>query len=173
VWHCPVRTAPGDRYLTDAEWAEVARRIVAATGIAPDGDEMACRWVAVRHADDHIHGAAVSVRADGRRARTNRDGQRAQAECRLIEQEYGMRELKPGDMTAPKTPTSTEQAKATRAGRTITSRAWLRDQAYAVLAAVRTEQEYFDVSARSASRSTSASGPTRGRSPATASAATG
>lgn len=35
VWHCPVRTAPGDRYLTDAEWAEVARRVVAATGIAP------------------------------------------------------------------------------------------------------------------------------------------
>jgi hypothetical protein len=29
--------------------------------------------------------------------------------------------------------------------RTVTSRAWLRDQAYAVLAAVRTEDEYFDV----------------------------
>jgi hypothetical protein len=145
VWHCPVRTAPGDRYLTDAEWAEVARRIVAATGIAPDGDDLACRWIAVRHADDHIHIAAVSVRADGRRARTNRDGQRAQAECRLIEQEYGLRQLKSGDMTAPKTPTSAEQAKAARSGRTVTSRAWLRDQAYAVLAAVRTEQEYFDV----------------------------
>jgi hypothetical protein len=145
VWHCPVRTAPGDRYLTDAEWAEAARRIVAATGIAPDGDDMACRWIAVRHADDHIHIAAVSVRADGRRARTNRDGQRAQAECRRIEQEYGLRQLKPGDMTAPKTPTSAEQAKAERLGRTVTSRTWLRDQAYAVLAAVRTEEEFFDV----------------------------
>jgi hypothetical protein len=145
VWHCPVRTAPGDRYLTDAEWADVARRIVAATGIAPDGDDLACRWIAVRHADDHIHIAAVSVRADGRRARTNRDGQRAQAECRLIEQEYGLRQLKSGDMTAPKTTTSAEQAKAERLGRTVTSRAWLRDQAYAVLAAARTEQEYFDV----------------------------
>ncbi|MQT04749.1 mobilization protein, partial [Streptomyces jumonjinensis] len=37
VWHCPVRTAPGDRLLTDAEWGEVARRIVHATGIAPEG----------------------------------------------------------------------------------------------------------------------------------------
>ena len=43
VWHCPVRTAPGDRYLTDAEWAEVARRVIAATGIAPKGDKKACR----------------------------------------------------------------------------------------------------------------------------------
>jgi hypothetical protein len=145
MWHCPVRTAPGDRYLTDAEWVEVARRIVAATGIAPDGDDLACRWIAVRHADDHIHIAAVSVRADGRRARTNRDGQRAQAECRLIEEEYGLRQLKSGDMTAQKTPTSAEQAKADRMGRTVTNRAWLRDQAYAVLAAVRTEEEFFDV----------------------------
>ncbi|MFF7155338.1 relaxase/mobilization nuclease domain-containing protein [Streptomyces sp. NPDC008139] len=145
VWHCPVRTAPGDRYLTDTEWAQVARRIVAATGIAPDGDDMACRWIAVRHADDHIHIAAVSVRADGRRARTNRDGWRAQKECREIEKEYGLRQLKSGDLTAPKTPTSAEQAKAERMGKTVTSREWLRDQAYGVLAAVRTEEEYFDV----------------------------
>jgi hypothetical protein len=43
VWHCPVRTAPCDRYLTDEEWAEVARRVVHATGVAPDGDDAACR----------------------------------------------------------------------------------------------------------------------------------
>ncbi|WP_327290337.1 relaxase/mobilization nuclease domain-containing protein [Streptomyces sp. NBC_01198] len=145
VWHCPVRTAPGDRYLTDPEWAEVARRIVAATGIAPEGDDLSCRWIAVRHAHDHIHIAAISVRADGRRARTNRDGMRAQAECRLIEAEFGMRQLKTGDMTAPKTPTSAERAKAERLGRTVTSREWLREQAYAVLAAVGSEQEFFDV----------------------------
>lgn len=30
VWHCSVRAAPGDRHLTDAEWADIARRIVAA-----------------------------------------------------------------------------------------------------------------------------------------------
>ncbi|MBM9508522.1 hypothetical protein ITX44_29005 [Streptomyces sp. KK5PA1] len=48
-------------------------------------------------------------------------------------------------MTAPKTPTSAEQAKATRMGRAVTSRQWLREQAYAVLAAVRTEEQFFDV----------------------------
>ncbi|CAM5393321.1 relaxase/mobilization nuclease domain-containing protein [Streptomyces tanashiensis] len=145
VWHCPVRTAPGDRYLTDTEWAEVARRIVHATGNAPEGDEKACRWIAVRHADDHIHIMATTVRADGRRPRTHRDGQRAQAECRKIEAEFGLRRLKSGDLTAPSTPTGAERAKAERQGQTVTARHWLREQAYAVAAAVRTEADYFTV----------------------------
>ncbi|WP_069739105.1 mobilization protein [Streptomyces sp. EN27] len=145
VWHCPVRTAPGDRYLTDTEWAEVARRIVHATGIAPEGDDKACRWIAVRHADDHIHIMATTVRADGRRPRTHRDGQRAQAECRKIEAEFGLRRLKSGDLTAPRTPTGAERAKAERQGQTVTARQWLREQAYAVAAAVRTEADYFTV----------------------------
>ncbi|MCC3651765.1 mobilization protein [Streptomyces sp. S07_1.15] len=145
VWHCPVRTAPGDRYLTDTEWAEVARRVVHATGIAPDGDEKACRWIAVRHADDHIHIMATTVRADGRRPRTHQDGRRAQAECRRIETEFGLRRLKSGGLTAPRTPTGAERAKAERHGQTITARQWLRERAYAVAAAVHTEADYFTV----------------------------
>ncbi|MGW2281661.1 relaxase/mobilization nuclease domain-containing protein [Streptomyces sp. NPDC001770] len=145
VWHCPVRTAPGDRYLTDTEWAEVARRVVHATGIAPDGDEKACRWIAVRHADDHIHIMATTVRADGRRPRTHQGGRRAQAECRRIEAEFGLRRLKSGDLTAPGTPTGAERAKAERQGQTVTARHWLRERAYAVAAAVHTEADYFTV----------------------------
>ncbi|MFJ2770067.1 relaxase/mobilization nuclease domain-containing protein [Streptomyces sp. NPDC087300] len=145
VWHCPVRTAPGDRYLTDAEWAEVARRVVAVTGIAPEGDEKACRWIAVRHADDHIHILATTVRADGRRPRTNRDGWRAQQECRRIEAEFGLRRLKSGDLTAPKTPTGAERAKAERLGQDVTAREWLRESAYAVAASVRSVDDYFTV----------------------------
>ncbi|MBT2415847.1 mobilization protein, partial [Streptomyces sp. ISL-12] len=145
VWHCPVRTAPGDRYLTDTEWAEVARRIVHATGIAPEDDDKACRWIAVRHADDHIHLMATTVRADGRRPRTHHDGQRAQAECRKIEAEFGLRRLKSGDLTAPRTPTGAERAKAERQRQTVTARHWLREQAYAVAAAVQTEADYFTV----------------------------
>lgn len=145
VWHCPVRTAPGDRYLTDTEWAEVARRVVHATGIAPDDDERACRWIAVRHADDHIHIMATTVRADGRRPRTHQDGRRAQAECRRIEAEFGLRRLKSGDLTAPRTPTGAERAKAERQGQSVTARHWLRERAYAVAAAVHTEADYFTV----------------------------
>ncbi|MEU0687747.1 relaxase/mobilization nuclease domain-containing protein [Streptomyces uncialis] len=145
VWHCPVRTAPGDRCLTDAEWAEVARRVVAAAGIAPEDDEKACRWIAVRHADDHIHILATTVRADGRRPRTHRDGQRAQRECRRIEAEFGLRRLKSGDLTAPRTPTGAERAKAVRQGQAVTAREWLRERAYTVAAGVRSVDEYFTV----------------------------
>lgn len=145
VWHCPVRTAPGDRYLTDAEWAEVARRMVHATGIAEHGDDAACRWIAVRHAEDHIHIMATTVREDGRRPRNKRDGQRAQAECRKIEAELGLRRLKSGDRTAPKTPTGAEVAKAERQGRRQTARQWLREHAYAAAAAATDEHEYFAV----------------------------
>ncbi|UGQ14334.1 mobilization protein [Yinghuangia sp. ASG 101] len=143
VWHCPVRTAPEDRYLTDAEWAQVAQRIVAATGIAPERDDQACRWIAVRHADDHIHILATTVRLDGRRARTHRDGQRAQDECRRIEAEFGLRQLKQGDHTAPKSPTGAEVAKARRQGKPTTDREWLRDQVTAALIAARSEAEFF------------------------------
>ncbi|MYV97621.1 mobilization protein, partial [Streptomyces sp. SID3343] len=62
VWHCSVRAAATDRILTDQEWGDVARRMVAATGIDPDGDDAGCRWVAIRHADDHIHIIANLVR---------------------------------------------------------------------------------------------------------------
>ncbi|MFD8676330.1 relaxase/mobilization nuclease domain-containing protein [Streptomyces seoulensis] len=145
VWHCPVRTAPGDRYLTDEEWAVIARRIVHATGLAEHGDDAACRWIAVRHAEDHIHIMATSVREDGRRPRNKGDGRRAQAECRRIEAELGLRRLKSGDGTAPKTPTGAEVAKAQRNGRRTPARQWLREHAYAAAAAATDEQEYFAV----------------------------
>ncbi|MEY9955313.1 mobilization protein [Streptacidiphilus sp. MAP5-52] len=145
VWHCPVRTAPGDRYLTDQEWAVVARRIVHATGIAEHGDDAACRWIAVRHAEDHIHIMATSVREDGRRPRNKGDGRRAQAECRKIEAELGLRRLKSGDGTAPKTPTGAEVAKAERQGLKNPARVWLREHAYAAAAASGDEQEFFAV----------------------------
>ncbi len=35
VWHTSVRADPKDRTLSDEEWADIARRIVAATGIDP------------------------------------------------------------------------------------------------------------------------------------------
>lgn len=104
VWHCPVRAAPEDPILTDAQWAAIARRIVAAAGIAPDGDEHACRWVAVRHADDHIHIAATLVRQDGRRPERGYDQRAVQREARRIEIDYGLRRLKQGMAPVPSGP---------------------------------------------------------------------
>ncbi|QPL94544.1 mobilization protein [Streptomyces clavuligerus] len=143
VWHCPVRTAPGDRHLTDAEWGEVARRIVAATGIAPEGDDQACRWIAVRHADDHIHIVATLKRQDGRSPRRHNDSARAQAECRKIEKECGLQQLNPGDHTAAQRPTSAECSKAERTGRTEPSRETLREAVRQALAGAADEGEFF------------------------------
>ncbi|MFE0187596.1 relaxase/mobilization nuclease domain-containing protein [Streptomyces sp. NPDC058989] len=143
VWHCPVRTAPGDRHLTDAEWAEVARRIVHATGIAEEGDDKACRWIAVRHADDHIHLVATLKREDGRSPRRHEDGIRAQAECRKIEAEFGLQILNDGDRTAAQRPTSAERSKAERAGRTETPRETLRERVRQALVGAANEEEFF------------------------------
>src|SRR5215831_13232125 len=55
VWHCSVRAAPEDRVLSDGEWARVAAGIMHRTGLARQDDELGVRWVAVRHASDHIH----------------------------------------------------------------------------------------------------------------------
>ncbi|MGP3775442.1 relaxase/mobilization nuclease domain-containing protein [Streptomyces sp. SDT5-1] len=143
VWHCPVRTAPGDRHLTDDEWAQVSRRIVHATGIAEYGDDQACRWVAVRHADDHIHIVATLKREDGRSPRRNKDGIRAQAECRKIEKEWGLQILNGGDGTAAQRPTSAERAKAERTGRPEPARETLREHVRQALAGAADEAEFF------------------------------
>ncbi|MER5972866.1 mobilization protein [Streptomyces sp. NPDC002055] len=143
VWHCSVRADPGDRMLTDAEWNTVARRLVAATGIAPEGDPDGCRWVAVRHADDHIHILATMVRGDLRRPRMNYDFKKAQAECRRIEKEWNLRQLNSGDGTGSKAPTSAERFKAERTGRPEPSRETLREAVRQSLAGAATEEEFF------------------------------
>ncbi|WP_326611205.1 relaxase/mobilization nuclease domain-containing protein [Streptomyces scopuliridis] len=144
VWHLSVRAAPEDPLLTDEQWADIARRMAAATGIAPTGDDTACRWAAVRHADDHIHIVATLVREDGRRPRLNNDAARAQAEARLLEAEYGLRQLNPGDGTAAIRPTSAERHKAKRENRPQTPREELRETVRHAAAGTMSETEFFD-----------------------------
>ncbi|WP_326753960.1 relaxase/mobilization nuclease domain-containing protein [Streptomyces hirsutus] len=143
VWHCSVRAAPDDPILSDEQWAEIARRMVAATGIDP-GDGAGCRWAAVRHATDHIHIIATLIREDGRRPDHHRSGKRAQAEARLIEAEYGLHRVTPGDGTAAKRPTSAERHKAERQGRERTVREELRETVRRAVAGAATEAEFFD-----------------------------
>ncbi|MYZ39196.1 mobilization protein [Streptomyces sp. MnatMP-M17] len=143
IWHCSVRADPGDRLLDDADWAAIARRIVQAVGVAPVGDTAACRWVAVRHAEDHIHIAATLVRQDGRRAGLAFDKRKVQAEARRIEKDYGLRQLNPGDGTAAKAPTSQERFKAERHGRAETPRETLREAVRQAVAGAASEAEFF------------------------------
>ncbi|MEV4116164.1 hypothetical protein [Nonomuraea sp. NPDC049695] len=114
VWHASVRLAPGDPLLSDAQWAHVARRIVAAGGLAPEGDEQGCRWVAVRHADDHVHVVATLVRQDGAQPRLRGDFYRLREECGRLELELGLRVTAQADHTAAPAPKRGERAKAHR-----------------------------------------------------------
>ncbi|CAL9297359.1 relaxase/mobilization nuclease domain-containing protein [Streptomyces sp. SudanB182_2057] len=144
VWHTSVRAAADDRILTDEEWGEIARRIVAATGIDPGGGRPGCRWAAVRHADDHIHIVATLVCEDGSSPDDYRSGKRAQAECRLIEQELGLHQVAPGDGTAAQRPTSAERHKAAQQGRERTAREELRETVRRAVAGAAGEEEFFD-----------------------------
>ncbi|MEU2429023.1 relaxase/mobilization nuclease domain-containing protein [Streptomyces sp. NPDC007861] len=143
VWHCSVRSAPDDPILSDAQWGDIARRMVAATGIDP-GDGAGCRWAAVRHADDHIHIIATLVREDGRRPNHHRSGQRAQVEARLVEADYDLQRVTPGDGTAAQRPTSAERHKAERQGRERTAREELRETVRRAVAGAISEEEFFD-----------------------------
>ncbi|MFJ8774525.1 relaxase/mobilization nuclease domain-containing protein [Streptomyces microflavus] len=143
VWHTSVRADPGDRILSDEEWAGIARRIVAATGIDRGEGQPGCRWAAVRHADDHIHIVATLVTEDGHRPDDFRSGARAQAEARLIEKELGLHQVAPGDGTAAQRPTKAELRKAQRQGRERTPREELRETVRRAVAGATSDEEFF------------------------------
>ncbi|WP_405972797.1 mobilization protein [Streptomyces sp. NBC_00988] len=145
TWHCSIRAAETDRHLSDEEWADIAHRVVAATGIAPEGDPDGCRWVAVRHAPDHIHIAATKVRADLRTARHWNDYLTADYELAAIEKEYGLFQVVRGDRTAAKRPTRAEQEKARRVGHDTTARERLRATVRTAVAAASTIEEFVDL----------------------------
>ncbi|MEU1073617.1 MULTISPECIES: relaxase/mobilization nuclease domain-containing protein [unclassified Streptomyces] len=144
VWHLSVRNGTEDRILTDEEWGDIARRMVAAAGIEDPEETTGCRWAAVRHADDHIHIVATLVREDGYKPDLNFDAVRVQAEARQLEAELGLRRLNKGDGTAAKRPTSAERHKAERQGRGQTAREELRETVRRAVAGAASEEEFFD-----------------------------
>ena len=143
VWHCPLRTAPGDRVLSDAEWAQVAVDLMHRTGIAPRGDDGGCRWVAMRHDEVSIHVVAVLARQDGGRAHVFRDYPQVRATCLAAEARYGLVVTAPADRTAATHTTRAEVEKAARAGR-VPARDWLRTEVQHAAAASREPIEFLD-----------------------------
>ncbi|MBC2901102.1 relaxase/mobilization nuclease domain-containing protein [Streptomyces cupreus] len=144
VWHLSVRNAAEDRILTDEEWGDIARRMVAAAGIDDPDQGAGCRWAAVRHADDHIHIVATLVREDGYKPDLDHDAARVQAQARVLEVELGLRRLNKGDGTAAQRPTSAERHKAERQGRQRTAREELRETVRRAVAGVTSEEEFFE-----------------------------
>jgi hypothetical protein len=99
VWHCAIRAAPEDRLLSDAEWAQVAAAVMDRTGLAPSGDDLGVRWVAVRHAADHVHLVATLALQDGTRPRVWNDYYRVREACHQAEARFGLRSTAPADRT--------------------------------------------------------------------------
>jgi hypothetical protein len=154
VYHLAISAASGDRTLTDAEWGDIAAQYLDRLGLAKDGDSDAVRWVAVRHADNHVHVVATLVRQDGRRLFPHHDFYRAR-EVRLdVERQYGLTPTSPVDRTADRETTRGELRKhqAAADARTKASlpppagpdREVLRGRVRAALAGSQDWQEFTD-----------------------------
>ncbi|MGI8333605.1 relaxase/mobilization nuclease domain-containing protein [Actinomadura scrupuli] len=144
VWHLPLRTAPEDPVLTDEQWAQVAEEIMARTGLAPPGDDGGVRWIAVRHAQDHIHIVATLARTDGDLPDVWRDAYPIREACRAMEDRLGLRRTAPADRTAARRPHRGESEKARRQGRAQESRIVLRRQVLTAAGGARNEAEFFE-----------------------------
>jgi hypothetical protein len=115
VWHCSVRLAEADWLLSDTEWAGSPGSCCTMPGSRPPAMRVGPRWVAVRHAEDHIHIAAVLVRWDTlRRFWPHHDYPKLRASARRIEARLGLTATGPAEGTAAKAPVRGELAKARR-----------------------------------------------------------
>ncbi|MEU4347032.1 hypothetical protein [Streptomyces sp. NPDC023838] len=91
IFHVAVRLHPADRDLRPPEWAEIAQRLTRVTGLAPAGDERACRWVALQARPGRLDVIANLIRADGAWARQPWPLQEVlRTECHLIEGDLGL-----------------------------------------------------------------------------------
>jgi MobA/VirD2-like, nuclease domain len=144
VWHCALRAAPEDKTLSDDEWATIACDVMNRTGLSRPGEEgEAVRWIAVRHAGDHVHLVVMLARQDGRRPSVRNDRYRVRDACRAAEQRYGLRSTSPADRTAPRYPTRAENEQATRRGLEEAPRVTLRRAVSAAAASSATAEEFF------------------------------
>jgi hypothetical protein len=114
VYHLAISAADTDPALTDAEWADVAGEYVHRIGLAPRGDEEAVRWVAVRHADNHVHVVATLARQDGKRVWPRNDFYRAREASLAVEARYGLTPTSPADRTGDRPISRAEQRRHVR-----------------------------------------------------------
>jgi hypothetical protein len=129
--------------LSDAEWAQVAQTVMDRTGLAPAGDDLGVRWVAVRHAADHIHIVATLARQDARRPGIWNDFLRVRQACQEVEVRFGLAGTAPADRTAARRPARAETEQAARRGWAEAPRVTLRREVSTAAAGARTEAEFF------------------------------
>ncbi len=114
VYHLAISAAETDRTLSDEEWADVVDEYLHRIGLAPRGDEEAVRWVAVRHADNHVHVVATLARQDGKRVWPRNDFYRAREASLAVEARYGLTRTSPADRTGDRQTSRAEQRRHAR-----------------------------------------------------------
>lgn len=147
VWHTSIRLAPEDRIRTfsDATWAHMVREMLTEAGVATAADDPGLRWIAMRHADDHVHIAATLVREDGRTNWLRNDYPKCVKATYNVARRYGLnRHVPPADRTAHRRPHPVEVSKARRTGRSQTPRDELRRRVRTAVAAAADEHEFLD-----------------------------
>jgi hypothetical protein len=89
TWHCAIRTSTLVE-LEDDDCFELTREVLDATGIEPDDDPAACRWVALRNQAGGLDIVATVIRQDGRWARLHNDADFARAVCANFAHDHGL-----------------------------------------------------------------------------------
>ncbi|MFD6732293.1 relaxase [Micromonospora aurantiaca] len=146
VWHASMRLAPEDRHRTisDSTWAGMAVQMLTEVGIATTATDPGLRWIAMRHADDHVHIVATLVREDGRTNWMRNDYPRCVKATYHVARRYNLhRRVPPADRTAHRRPHPVEVSKARRTGRAQTPRDELRRRVRRAVAAAGSEEEFF------------------------------
>lgn len=146
VYHASIRADPSDRILTDEEWLVIAREAMHRIGLAPHGDtEDEVPWVAVRHADDHIHIVAVRVRPHGKIVHVWQDRNKLVDAAAWAEAKYGLKPVaRPGrNHGGPKKPRRAETEKAARHKRPAPVRTILQQEVEAAAASAGDEAGFF------------------------------
>ncbi|MFF0659458.1 relaxase [Micromonospora tulbaghiae] len=146
VWHASMRLAPEDRHRTisDSTWANMAVQMLTEVGIATAGTDAGLRWIAMRHADDHVHIVATLVREDGRTNWVRNDYPRCVKATYNVARRYNLhRRVPPADRIAHRRPHPVEVSKARRTGRAQTPRDELRRRVRRAVAVAGTEEEFF------------------------------
>lgn len=85
VWQASLRSAPGDRVMGDAEWADAAQGFATSMGFAEHP------WVAVRHGADHVHVVVSRVDHTGEVWHGRFDRRLAQQACARLETEHQLK----------------------------------------------------------------------------------
>jgi len=106
-----------DPLLTDTQWADIAATYLHHLGLAHRDDPDAVRWVAVRHAGDHIHVVATLARQDGARVQLFRDYAKSRTASHTVEAQYGLTPTGSIDGTSHHATTHAEHRRARQRAR--------------------------------------------------------